>query len=346
VIAIAAPESSCPSATDGEIAATNLESARRAAWARFARDTRSAGVAEAILDLECQAAHFLGDLGALDRLHALATQFSSSEDSARASLIAARAASAAHRFEEARGHLARAARLGGPVESIEVQWLTIAQACGVNLDAVLDARSRIAGDSGRLEDHVPLGSLLADLERFADADAVYRHAFYSYNGVSPLPLAWVCFQLGMLWAESVPVPDPAAAALWYRRAIDYLPGYVRARVHLAELHISWGEHDDAEALLRPGLASGDPEVSWRIADLLRVQGRLEEAKTQLEAARASFEVLLRKHLLAFADHAAEFYAGSGGDRLRARELARVNVTNRPTRAALRQARTLGEEREL
>src|SRR4029453_7900829 len=65
---------------------------------------------------------------------------------------------------------------------------------------------------------------------------VYRQAFRSHDGVSPFPLAWVCFHLGMLWGELVPVPDPNLAALWYRRAIAYLPGYIKARVHLAELY--------------------------------------------------------------------------------------------------------------
>jgi hypothetical protein len=44
-----------------------------------------------------------------------------------------------------------------------------------------------------------------------------------------------------------------------------------------------------------------------------------------------------KHLLAFADHAAEFYPGSGNDHRRALELARVEATNRPTRRAIKQA---------
>ena len=103
---------------------------------------------------------------------------------------------------------------------------------------MLAARRRIATASGRLEDLVPLGAVLADLERFAEADAVYRQAFYSYDDISPFPLAWVCFQLGMLWGELVPVPDLNLAALWYRRAIAYLPGYVKARVHLAEIYAS------------------------------------------------------------------------------------------------------------
>jgi hypothetical protein len=46
---------------------------------------------------------------------------------------------------------------------------------------------------------------------------------------------------------------------------------------------------------------------------------------------------LDKHLLAFADHGAEFYAGSGGNLTRAYELARVNLANRPTLRAFEQA---------
>ena len=128
--------------------------------------------------------------------------------------------------------------MGGPREAIERHSLTIDQACGVELDAVLAARRRIATASGRLEDLVPLGAVLADLEHFAEADAVYRQAFHSYDDVSPFPLAWVCFQLGMLWGELVPEPNLNLAALWYRRAIGYLPGYVKARVHLAEIYAS------------------------------------------------------------------------------------------------------------
>jgi hypothetical protein len=93
---------------------------------------------------------------------------------------------------------------------------------------------------------------------------------------------------------------------------------------------------EAETLLWPALSSRDPEVQWRLADVLVARGRVEEAKTQLDAARFRFDELLGRHLLAFADHAAEFYAGSGNDCLRALELARTNAANRPTRRAVTQ----------
>jgi len=169
-----------PPATDGEIAAINLESARHRAWARFAQEPRVPGVAEALVDKERLAAQFLGDLDALDRMEALASQFARVDDSHRAALVHAEVASTMHRFADARDHLARAARLGGPRETIERHTLSIDQACGVELDAVLVARRRIAAVSGRLEDLVPLGAVLADLEGFAEAAAVYQKAFQSY----------------------------------------------------------------------------------------------------------------------------------------------------------------------
>jgi hypothetical protein len=329
-----------PSATDGEIAAINLESARRGAWARFAQDPLLPGVAEEIVDSERLASQFLGDLDVLDRLDVLASQFARADDSSRAPLVQAEVASAAHRFDDARGYLARAAQMGAPREAIERQALAIDQACGAGLDAVLAARRGIAKASGRLEDLVPLGALLADLERCAEADTIYRQAFFSYSDVSPFPLAWVCFQLGVLWGELAAVPDPALAAVWYRRAIAYLPGYVKARVHLAEIYASRNRMGDAEALLLPALSSRDPEVNWRLADVLTAQSKFEEAERQLDAARSGFDQLLGRHLLAFADHAAEFYAGSGNDGRRAFELARANVANRPTRRAVRQAHAI------
>ena len=326
----------CPSATDGEIAAINLESARRRAWARFAEDARLPSVAEAIVDNERLAAQFLGDLDALDRLEMLASQFARVDNSSRAALVQAEVASTMHRFDNARDHLARAAPTGVPREEIDRHLLTIDQACGVDLDTVLAARRRIATASGRLDDLVPLGAVLADLERFTEADAVYRQAFSSYDDISPFPLAWVCFQLGMLWGELVRVPDLNLAAHWYRQVIAYLPAYVRARVHLAEIHASQGQTSDAESLLVPALSSRDPEVRWRLADVLNAQGRFEEGARQLDAALSGFEALLGRHLLAFADHAAEFYAGSGNDHRRALQLARVNVANRATHQAIKQ----------
>jgi hypothetical protein len=86
------------------------------------------------------------------------------------------------------------------------------------------------------------------------------------------------------------------------------------------------------------IASGDPEVFWRLADVAEAAGNSAEAEALMRTARSGFETLLARHLLAFADHAAEFYSGSGGDPAKAFELARLNLTNRPTLRAFEQAR--------
>jgi hypothetical protein len=138
----------------------------------FMQDRRLPGTAEAVVDKERPAAQSFGDLNALDRLEELASQLARLDDSSRAALVLAEIASTVDRFDDARRHHARAALMGGPAEVIERGALTIDQACGVKLDAVLAARYRIATASDRLEDLVPLGAVLADLERFAEADAV------------------------------------------------------------------------------------------------------------------------------------------------------------------------------
>ena len=107
-----------PSATDGEIAAINLDSARRSAWVRFAQDARLPGAAEAVVDQERLTAQYFGDLDALDRLEALASQFSSANHSFSAALVEAEVASTVHRFDDARGHLAR----GPPISAARARW--------------------------------------------------------------------------------------------------------------------------------------------------------------------------------------------------------------------------------
>jgi tetratricopeptide (TPR) repeat protein len=326
------------SLTDGAIAVNNLESARRRSWSQFWRDPQRPGIAEYIVEQEQFTAQYVGDLSALERLDTLVHQLDRvSADKMRTALIHAQVASMGHRFEEARVYLAQAEAHGAPQADVNRLKLSIDQACGTNLESVLQERRKMAAESERLEDLVPLGGLLADLREFDEADSVYRRALNRYEDVSPFAVAWVCFQLGALWGELVPDPQPERAACWYQKAIEYLPCYVKARVHLSEIYLHSGRVTEAEALLVPAISSGDPEVNWRLADVLGAMERPEEAEAQMQAARSGFETLLGKYLLAFADHGAEFYSGSGNNSRRAFELAMVNLANRPTLRAFEQA---------
>jgi tetratricopeptide (TPR) repeat protein len=327
--------------TDGDIAGINLESARARSWGRFFEDPQRNGAAESLLGHELLTLQFLGDLSALARLEFLATERAKVDaKSARSALIQAQVASSTHRFADARHYLAQAKSCGASREDVQCLALNIDQACGANLDKVLDARRQIANQFNRREDLVALAALLADMAEVDDADRAYRRALMGYQDVSPFPLAWVYFQLGVLWGELAPRPNFSLAAEWYRRAIDILPRYVKARVHLAEIYSSDGRWSDAEALLRSIIAVGDPEVHWRLADVLAAQAKYDEAEVQMEIARSGFECHLERHLLAFADHGAEFYAAGGNDKNRALRLALVNVANRPTLRAFEQAHTI------
>jgi hypothetical protein len=324
--------------TDGNIAVNNLESARRRAWSRFWRDPLLPGVAEYIVELEQFTAQFSGDICALDRLGELVSQLDRLDaESSRTVLIRAQIASMAHRFGDAKRYLDEIGDWGELSDAANRLSLSIDQACGTDLDAVLEARRSMAAHSGRLEDLAPLGALYADLREFNEADNIYRRALKEYQDCSPFAVAWVCFQLGVLWGELVPEAQSSRAEYWYEKAIEYLPCYVKARVHLAEVYLRCGRAKEAEALLIAAISSGDPEAHWRLADVLIEMNRFADAEVQMQAARSGFESLLEKNLLAFADHGAEFYSGSGDDASRAFELASVNLVNRPTLRAFEQA---------
>jgi tetratricopeptide (TPR) repeat protein len=319
-----------PPSTAGEIAIINHESSRERCWRVFRRWPDRPGVLDQILDEESRCAHFLSDATALDRLAALASEMLASPPTPANYLIVAEAASMRHHFAEAHVYLNKAEALGAPQDALAPLRLTLDQALGENLSATLKARRARAKATRAIQDQVPLGALLADLGEFDEADETYRSAIEGYRDLSPFPLASVCFQLGFLWGEAVPQPDPARAAHWYRQALAYLPAYAHARVHLAEICLETGELATADALLRPAVESGDPEAPWRLAEVLAAAGRAGDAARQRDAARDAFERLLVRHELAFADHAAEFYLSLGADAARACDLARINLANRPT----------------
>ena len=238
-------------ATAGDIAAINLESARQRSWNRFWRAPEQPGVAETIVEQEQLTAQFIGDLVAFDRLEMLANDLAREEpQSARSALIAAQVACSTHRFADARKSLARAVARGAAPDAADRLLLTIDQATGKDLSAVLASRRERAARPGHWNELVPLGALLADLGDFDEAEHTYLQALRTYPDVSPFALAWNSFQLGVLWGESVPAPQPERAAKWYRAAIDYLPGYVKARVHLAEICLDQGACGSSQSTAR------------------------------------------------------------------------------------------------
>ena len=158
MIAFMGPDDSGPSATDGEIAAINLESARRGGWARFAQDPGLPGVAEEIVDSERLVLQFLGNTDVLDRLDALALQFAHADDSSRVPLVQAEVGSTAHRFDDARR-----------------RWVHLRLQRGVTI-----GRQRSVGERGQLGDLLTAG--------LVGSTASHRHvtAQANSNGRAPI----------------------------------------------------------------------------------------------------------------------------------------------------------------
>ena len=114
---------------------------------------------------------------------------------------------------------------------------------------------------------------------------IYKQALQNYSDVSPFPVAWVCFQLGVLWGELAPEPRTACAVLVVRKSARSDYQAIRRRAYIWQKSICLaGEQTTRSSALMPALPSGDPEVRWRLADVMTVQGK--DADAQMQAARS------------------------------------------------------------
>jgi tetratricopeptide (TPR) repeat protein len=285
--------------TSGDIAVRNLD------FTIARNDTK-------IEELLLMRARFLSDYDALDRAVAMTENAHTRDELLRR----ARTRAAVHRFSDALDDLAAAERLGADARS---------------------QRTMVLIAMGRAEEVVPhatgleLAAAYGDLGRVAEADQLYAAALDDLQTTSPFPFAWLYFVRGNLWADH---GDAARAEEMYVRALDHLPQFVTASVHLAELEAGRGDVQAAIARLTPLTSSNEPEVLALLGELHVRTGDRERGLREIESARARYESLLAKHPLAFADHAAEFYLGPGNDPQRASKLAQQNLAARRTKRAI------------
>ena len=320
-----------PAATDGTLALINHESILDRCWQTIDLHPDRLGIAAQLIDEEYRRSHFLGDSSALDRLLALSeTLLRQGAASAETYLLAAQIASLVHQFDQAKLYLVQAKALGADAQSLVRQQLSIDHATGDNWQRVRETRLSLSEQTPSLQNLVALGALYAEMGLYQEAENAYLSAITQDREHSPFSLAWACFQLGVLFGETLAQADPSAAQYWYEKAMAYLPAYTHARVHLAELHLDAGRFDSALKLLQPIKDSADPEVSWRLAQLYDQTGQAHEASHHLARTQHIFEQLLTHHELAFADHAVDFYLEEGADPDKALRLALLNLDNRAT----------------
>jgi hypothetical protein len=304
--------------TDGAIAIANLDQL-------IAQGGAEPGVEELLL----ARARFLADYEALDRAVALAEarcpdrRCATAEDHVRR----ASARSAAHRFADALDDLAAAEAAGSPADELVSMRAAILVATGRAAEALPALEAAVARRAD-FASRSALATARGAVGQFAEADRLYAAALEALDTTSPFPYAWTEYARGVMWAEQA--GDGARGDALYRRALTYLPGLVTASIHLAELEAARGDAATAAARLAPAAAAGEPEALGLLGALHLQAGDAPRGRAEIARAAARFESLLTRQRLAFADHAAEFYLGPGGDPERAWALAQANLAARPT----------------
>lgn len=217
---------------------------------------------------------------------------------------------AAHRFDEA---LELDPKLADSVALAREQ----------DLDRLASERQQAVDERPSTINWMRLGDVKLAQGDARGADHAYAQALASYRDISPLTVADLQFRRGLAWGESG--EDPERARALYTAAVERLPQFVRAHVHLAELEKDAGDLEAAIRRVRKVADAEDPEPGGKLAVWL--EG--EEAEAFRKRTITAYERLLAENPLAFADHATEFYLAIG-DQQRAAELAKLNLDNRPT----------------
>jgi tetratricopeptide (TPR) repeat protein len=281
-----------------------------------------------LIDLLALRGSILGSIADYERALELAHLLVRDAVSEAAAFLArARTHAVFHRFTDALDDLDVAERLGADAESVDRERAAVFQGLGRYEEASAireeDARRRPSFESlGAL---TTLCAELGDTER---AERLHAESVRRYRGVSPLPLAALDFQLGVMWMHEGQLErarDHLSAAL------RYVPAYAPAQGHLAEVEAELSHFDLAIALLIPlAAASDDPDYPAQLARICADAGYPDDARYWRGRAVARYDELIAVHPEAFADHAAEFWLAAGGDPGKALPLARMNLEIRKT----------------
>lgn len=281
-----------------------------------------------LIDLLALRGSILGTIADNERAQDLADQLVS-DAATHAAAFLTRASTRAffHRFAEALDDLDVAERLAGDAEIVDRERAAIFQGLGRYAEAFA-IREEVAQRSPSFESLAALSSLCAESGDIERAVRLHCESQRRYRGVSPLPLAVLEFQIGVMWMHNGEVyraRDRLSAA---RR---YVPAYAPAQGHLAEVEAELGNVETAIALLRPlAMSSDDPDYAGQLARILVVARSAEESRHWRQRAAARYEELIALHPEAFADHGSDFWLGVGADPKRALHLARMNFAIRRT----------------
>lgn len=312
--------------TDGSIAVGNLtaqiEGEERLAADRPLTVTQRSAIAE-LLEMRGQV---LGRIADYERAAGIAESLvRDAPDDGRSYIVRAHSRSTFHRFREALDDLARAEQLGVNTNHTQATRAAVLQATGRYDEALVLRRLAAKRDIRSLGAEATLAAESGDVD---GAERLFVEAQHHYRDVSPFPVAWLYFQQGQMWMRD---GNLSRARELFAAAHERLPQYAQVQGHLGEVEAALGNTGRAIDLLRPlAESSDDPDYAAQLARVLGASGSAEEAHRWAEVAARRYDELMQRHPEAFADHAAEFWLGAGGDPGKALGLAEQNVSLRPT----------------
>jgi tetratricopeptide (TPR) repeat protein len=295
------------------------------AIANLDQQIRQAGNEAGVEELLLVRSRFLADYEALDRASALGE---GRYAPGRELLLRARTRSAVHRFADALADVEAAERTGAKPDEIAALRASILVAIGRATEVIPQLEATLLRHPG-FASRSALAVAYAAVGRIDDADRLYAEALSSLNTTLPFPYAWIYFARGLMWSEQG--GDQARAEQLYTQALKYVPQFVTANIHLAEIEALRGDSESAIELLENVVqSSNEPEARALLGVLHLRTGDSERGSREIAEAQTGYELLLSRDPLAFADHGAEFYLGPGADPERAWVLAQQNLANRQT----------------
>jgi tetratricopeptide (TPR) repeat protein len=246
---------------------------------------------------------------------------------AAAFLARARTRALFHRFGDALDDLDVVEQLAADAEIVNRERGAVFQGLG-RYEEAFAIREETARRCPSFESLGALSTLCAETGDAERALRLHAESLRRYRGVSPLPLAVLDFQIGVMWMHKREL-DRARGHLSAARR--YVPAYAPAQGHLAEVEAAQGNAKTAVALLYPLAASSDdPDYAAQLSGILADAGSAEDSSYWRKLAAARYDELVALHPEAFADHAAEFWLGAGADPQKALRLARINFAIRKT----------------
>jgi tetratricopeptide (TPR) repeat protein len=281
-----------------------------------------------LIDLLALRGSILGIVADYERAQELAHQLVRDATTHAAAFLArARTHALFHRFADALDDLDVAERLAADAEAVDREYAAVFQGLGRYREAFA-IREEAARSCPSFDSLAALSTLCAESGDTERALHLHGESLRRYRGVSPLPLAALDFQIGVMWMHDGEL-DRARDHL--NAARHYVPAYASAQGHLAEVEAELGNMETAIALLHPlAINSDDPDYAAQLARILTNAGSIEDSRYWRQVAAARYEELVALHPEAFADHAADFWLGVAADPQKALHLARMNFTNRRT----------------